>query len=991
MTMKHFRPVFVATSFLLAACPPPAGDTTAGSSESSSEGESSTGDTDSGVTQSTPADPTTMGETTATSTGVSDSESMSGPDTDPSSTSSSTGPTPACREDSDCGGGTPFCADETCVACDGTPDPNAACAGLGEDLNYCVGGECHECSVDDNQCAKSTPVCDASSLECVGCTLHAQCPDSACTLETGVCNDTAYVLYVDRLVLDCMAGDGSEATPYCKITDAIVRTMDEPGAGWTIKIRAGNYTEEPLMIPGEAQITLSGWDGTPRLRANDDSGPTLTINGGAKVQLDHLQFSNNDSAEGVRCTGGRVWADDVKLSTNKAAGYYSTDCTSIFNRTVFYDNDGGGIESYGVGTTTIISSYVTGNGTQNSGDYGGIRSAQENELHLVYSTVVNNLSKSGPRSLHCDRRRVPGGGPQLGAHRVRGAVGRLPGRHLHHVGARRGVDGEGVLVATMADIENFFEPMTRRDLQGQARHGDAGRRRCGRTATRGPTTTGRTRPKTDGDARLAGRRHPDARRGCDPAAARAAALAEAPPCGISGAGMEQTGHMLDQRYRLGSPLGEGGMATVYLAEDTRLRKAVAIKVLHAEFAGQPKVVQRLVQEARAISAVDHPNVVDVTDVGETQDGGVFLVMELLQGEDLKALLKREGPLPWSRLGPMVMQICAALAAAHARGIIHRDVKPSNCFRVRGGGNRDFIKVLDFGVAKVFAGDDGDGGPRSTSGVLLGTPEYMAPELPRGLAADARADVYAVGVLMYKLLTGTPPFVDEGYVAILTQHMFEPVEPPRRRAPDRDIPGSVEAVILRALAKDREGRFQSMRELAEAVAATLPGGPSVGSLAVRRAAAVDRARGGRGRGSAQANRWQSRRRRGRRSRSRASACRSRTPGGSSGRAAGRSARCCWRRRRRSWRGWRSARSRRGRRSTWWPRRRRSTAIAAELRACGEPVPLMVAVDRDGAVTRVEPAREAVDPSVLLACLRERLGRETFASRAAAAVPFRATYD
>ena len=456
--MKHFRPAFVATSFLLAACPPPAGDTTVGSSESGSEGESSSGDTDSGVTQSTPADPTTEGETTATSTGVSDSESMTGPSTDPS-TSTSTGPSPDCRDDGDCSGGTPFCSDGTCVACDGTADPNAACAGLGGDLNFCVAGECHECSVDDNQCDKSTPVCDADALECVGCTLHAQCPDSACNLETGVCNDVNYVIYVDRLAADCAVGDGTQAMPYCKVTEALVRTMDEPGAGWTIKVRAGNYIEEPLTIPSDAQITLSGWDGTPRLRATDDAGPTLAVSGNAKVQLDHIQFSNNDSAEGVRCAGGVVYADDVKLSTNKAAGYSSTDCTSTFNRTVFYDNDGGGIESYGAGRTTIINSYITGNGTQNSGDFGGIRSAQENELHLIYSTVVNNLSMSGPRSLHCTVDAFPA--------EVRNSVliafavpsVDCPVATFTTSVLDEGSTEPGILVATMGDIANFFEPM----------------------------------------------------------------------------------------------------------------------------------------------------------------------------------------------------------------------------------------------------------------------------------------------------------------------------------------------------------------------------------------------------------------------------------------------------------------------------------------------------------------------------------------------------
>lgn len=282
--------------------------------------------------------------------------------------------------------------------------------------------------------------------------------------------------------------------------------------------------------------------------------------------------------------------------------------------------------------------------------------------------------------------------------------------------------------------------------------------------------------------------------------------------------------MLDQRYRLGRLLGQGGMACVYLGEDTRLGKAVAVKVLHREYALQPKVVQRFSQEARAISRVRHPNVVDVTDHGITPDGTVYLVMELLQGEDLSTTLEREGPLPWSRLGPIALQICAALATVHRAGIVHRDIKPSNCYRVRVAGNPDVIKVLDFGIAKVLEGP-APGAPQSTTGSLLGTPEYMAPELPKGLRPDARVDIYSLGVLIYKLLTGSAPFTGEGYMVLLTRHMFDPVEAPRQRAPERDIPPAVEAIVLRALAKERDDRWPSMVALADAIAATLPGQPS----------------------------------------------------------------------------------------------------------------------------------------------------------------------
>lgn len=455
MTMKHFRPALIATS-LLAACPATPGETTVGTE--TTDGEESTDTTNGEDSQSTPVDPTTTAGTTTNSTVDSESESMSGPNTDPS-TSSSTGPGVECGADDECAGDTPFCsADGACVACDGAPDPDAACRSVGE--NVCVAGECHECTVDGGQCSGSTPACDPDSLSCVGCFDHAHCPDSACNYETGVCNDISYVLYVDRLAADCMAGDGTMALPYCKVTEALTRTADEPGASWTIKVRAGNYLEDALVIPASALITMIGWEGIPRLRALDGDNPTLLINLDAKVYLDHLQFASNTVAEGVKCEGGTVWADDVKFTANKLAGYKSTDCTSTFNRSVFFDNDGGGVASYGVGTTTIISSYITGNGTQNSGDFGGIRTAQENQLHLIYSTVLNNLSKSGPRSLHCDVDAFPA--------EVRNSV--IIAFAAPSVDCASGVFSNSVLdegsmaadilVATMADIENYFEPMT---------------------------------------------------------------------------------------------------------------------------------------------------------------------------------------------------------------------------------------------------------------------------------------------------------------------------------------------------------------------------------------------------------------------------------------------------------------------------------------------------------------------------------------------------
>lgn len=289
--------------------------------------------------------------------------------------------------------------------------------------------------------------------------------------------------------------------------------------------------------------------------------------------------------------------------------------------------------------------------------------------------------------------------------------------------------------------------------------------------------------------------------------------------------MDRTGQIFEGRYRLQRRLGQGGMATVYAALDQRLDKAVAVKVLADECAAHPRAAQRFVQEARAASRIRHAHVLDVTDFGVAGDGVAFLVMELLRGEDLAATLAREGPLPWPRVGPIALQICAALAAAHRVGVIHRDIKPSNCFRLHAPGNPDFIKVLDFGIARVLDPQRRVAEP-TTAGTVLGTPEYIAPEVAAGEEAGPRSDLYAVGALLYKLLTGVPPFVADSYQAVLAKQIFEPPIPPRRRAEGREIPEPVDALILRALAKAPADRFPDMAALAAAIADTLPGRPAV---------------------------------------------------------------------------------------------------------------------------------------------------------------------
>lgn len=270
------------------------------------------------------------------------------------------------------------------------------------------------------------------------------------------------------------------------------------------------------------------------------------------------------------------------------------------------------------------------------------------------------------------------------------------------------------------------------------------------------------------------------------------------------------------RYKITKKLGEGGMGTVYLAEHITIRKTFAIKVLSSEFAHKPDLVERFLQEARAASMIQQQNVVEITDFGDTPDGSVFFVMEHLRGEDLSDTVKNGGALPWDRVKNVMLQICDALAAAHDAGIIHRDMKPENCFRISRAGNDDFIKVLDFGIAKVTT-DEGDGGKGLTrTGMIFGTPEYMSPEQAQGQKADTRVDVYASGVIMYELLTGRVPFTADTFMGILTKHMFDVPEAPSAVNPNNGITQEMEAIMLKAMQKDRELRFTDMREMKIAI-------------------------------------------------------------------------------------------------------------------------------------------------------------------------------
>jgi tRNA A-37 threonylcarbamoyl transferase component Bud32 len=283
------------------------------------------------------------------------------------------------------------------------------------------------------------------------------------------------------------------------------------------------------------------------------------------------------------------------------------------------------------------------------------------------------------------------------------------------------------------------------------------------------------------------------------------------------------GTTLADRYKVKAILGDGGMGSVFLGEHVTLRKRVAIKVLHPELCRDQTQVDRFLQEARAASMIGHENIVDIVDFGPVPGGSVFFAMEYLEGEDLADLLRREGRLKWARTKGLMLQIVRALGAAHDKGIIHRDLKPANCFLVKRSDGRDFVKLLDFGIAKVNDPESGDASGLTRTGAVFGTAKYMAPEQACGEPADARTDIYAAAVCLYEFLTGQVPFDGDNFMRVLSRHLTEPLTLPSTMAPDANISPAVEAIIVKALSKKREDRYQNMAEFAEALEAVGPDG------------------------------------------------------------------------------------------------------------------------------------------------------------------------
>ncbi len=266
------------------------------------------------------------------------------------------------------------------------------------------------------------------------------------------------------------------------------------------------------------------------------------------------------------------------------------------------------------------------------------------------------------------------------------------------------------------------------------------------------------------------------------------------------------GQTIDQRYLVESLLGEGGMGLVYRVTHTRLNKPLAMKVLRRENTRDPEVLARFRREAESASNIGNQHIIDISDFGELSDGSTYFIMECLEGLDLIDAIDSVGRMPEERALHIAIQVCRALGAAHDAGITHRDLKPENVFLIRRNEVEDFVKVLDFGIAKV----GNDPNRLTRAGEVLGTPHYMSPEQCEGKGVDHRTDIYALGVLIYEMVTGHVPHDADTMMGILTKHMYEEPIPPSVRVPH--VSEELEMLVMRCLEKRPERRYQTMHEV-----------------------------------------------------------------------------------------------------------------------------------------------------------------------------------
>jgi hypothetical protein len=284
------------------------------------------------------------------------------------------------------------------------------------------------------------------------------------------------------------------------------------------------------------------------------------------------------------------------------------------------------------------------------------------------------------------------------------------------------------------------------------------------------------------------------------------------------------GRTVNGKFRVDALLGQGGMGRVYKATHLTLERTVVLKVLHQGFSGDPSVAERFHREAKAASRLNHPNSIAVLDFGQTEDGTLFMAMEYLGGRNLARVIAEDHPIPESRVIRIGAQILSALAEAHAHGIIHRDLKPENVMVEPRREEADFVKVLDFGIAKIS--DPGPNEPKLTQqGLVCGTPEYMSPEQSSGRELDPRSDLYSAGVILYQMLTGDLPFQSDTPLGYLTAHLNQTPLPPSQKRSDLTFSPALEALVMRALAKKREERPATAEEMRAALLACATQPPS----------------------------------------------------------------------------------------------------------------------------------------------------------------------
>ena len=289
------------------------------------------------------------------------------------------------------------------------------------------------------------------------------------------------------------------------------------------------------------------------------------------------------------------------------------------------------------------------------------------------------------------------------------------------------------------------------------------------------------------------------------------------------------GTVIDGRYRVTREIGAGGMGRVYEAEHMFLRRSMAIKLLRRGLATAPEATARLIQEAMLAGQVPHPAIVQVFDCAVLADGQVYLAMELLRGESLEQRLRRPGHA--GEVVPLLAELARGLAAVHRVGVVHRDIKPANVFLANSDSGVQ-AKLLDFGVAKLLPGATAEAAVRTQAGAVLGTPYYLAPEQARGGSIDGRADLYALGVMLYETLTGTLPFLGDSFMAIVARHLHELPLDPRQAAPERGIPDGIARLTMRLLSKDPGLRASDGDALADELQALLGvEGAALGRVAI----------------------------------------------------------------------------------------------------------------------------------------------------------------